>query len=275
MPGSRHPTRCYYLSVMGKLGLILAICLNTSAQTLAPPSPEEQSAMIEKARQKALDYSRMLPNFLCTQVTHRFTAKEVKRDEPAWIPSDTLTIQVSYFGEKETYRVIKVNDKPTDKSIDKLSGYTSRGDFGSILKSVFQSKSDAKFTWEHWDTWNGRSTAVVSFAIDLAHTSFGSSIVRNGQTRRFNWAATGMLWIDVETLEVLQIALNSVDIPPSYPTRDAHVMIEYGRQKVGDQEFLLPHRSVNWSSHADGKAFKTETLFTNYRKFTAESDIRY
>jgi len=59
----------------------------------AAPSAEEQSGIIEKARQVALGYSAGLPNFLCTETAHRY-AQEKK--STSWKLRDTLTLAVGY-----------------------------------------------------------------------------------------------------------------------------------------------------------------------------------
>src|SRR5207245_8491330 len=68
---------------------------------IAPPPLAEQKALIERVREYSLNYSKNLPNFICTQVTRRY-------DDPTglefWRPSDTLTTKLSYFEQKETYK---------------------------------------------------------------------------------------------------------------------------------------------------------------------------
>src|SRR5262245_15633080 len=39
---------------------------------IPPPSSEEQAAIIDEAREYAMNYSSKLPNFICTQVTRRY-----------------------------------------------------------------------------------------------------------------------------------------------------------------------------------------------------------
>ena len=41
---------------------------------IPPPSSEEQAAILDEVREYALNYSRNLPDFICTQVTTRFGA---------------------------------------------------------------------------------------------------------------------------------------------------------------------------------------------------------
>ena len=232
--------------------------------------------MVEKVRLKALDYSRSLPNFICTQVTKRYTEKTAKgKDQPSWKLADTLTIQLSYFEQKENYKLTKVNGKLTEKTMDHLGGVKFKGDFGSVLRSVFDLKSQAEFTWDHWDTMNGRGTAVVHFEIDLAHAVFGSTISRNGRTQHIKWAAEGQIFVDADSMEVLRIAVNSAAVPADSPVGDVRVELDYGRQKVGDREFLLPLRSENWTSSKDRAPQRGVTTFTEYRKFTADSGIKF
>jgi len=231
---------------------------------------------IEEIREKALDYSRNLPNFLCTQMTRRYTAKPVRNSgQPSWQPVDILTIELSYFEQKENYRLVKLNDKPTTKLINKLSGNQSRGDFGSVLRSVFQADTQTTFSREPESQVDGKPVMIFSYAIDLAHARFGTYVMHNGHKRSISWAAKGEIYVDSKTLEVLRITRDSVDIPPDFPVQASHLELDYGRQKVGEQEFLLPLRSDSSSRFKDGKAAKEETVFTNYRKFTADTAIQF
>jgi len=59
-----------------------------------PPSIGEQKAIIERIREYALNYSKSLPNFICTEVTRRYyddTGQE------SWVNYDTLTTRLYYI----------------------------------------------------------------------------------------------------------------------------------------------------------------------------------
>lgn len=259
---------------MTRLIAVFACAITAFAQ--APPSAADQAALIENVRKKALDYSRTLPNFICTQVTKRYTGKTAKgKDQPSWKLFDTLTIQLSYFEEKENYKLTLVNGKPVTKTMEQLQGGKFKGDFGSVLRNVFEPQSQADFTWDRWDLLSGRRAAVLRFEIDLAHAVFGTTITRNGRGRHINWAAEGQVFVDSETMEVLRIGVNSADLPADSPVGMVHLILDYGRQKVGEQEFLLPLRSENWSSSKAGGSLRGITTFTEYRKFSADSGIRF
>src|SRR5438067_1602604 len=75
-----------------------------------PPSSEEQAAIIGEVREWALNYTKGLPNFLCTQVTRRKAAPAPGNryyrpgSEPDWQMLDTLTVRLSYYEQKEDYK---------------------------------------------------------------------------------------------------------------------------------------------------------------------------
>ena len=74
---------------------------------IPPPSSEEQGAIISEVREYALNYSRNLPDFICTQVTRRYAAAAPGSkygggpdSQPSWQALDTLQIRLSYSADK-------------------------------------------------------------------------------------------------------------------------------------------------------------------------------
>ena len=67
--------------------LAMAVCAPAFAQ---PPSAAEQTAFIGKAREVALQYSDMLPNFVCTETIHRSFG-----DSGQVRHRDTVTVQLT------------------------------------------------------------------------------------------------------------------------------------------------------------------------------------
>jgi hypothetical protein len=55
------------------------------------PSDADTAVLIERSRQRALDYTQQLPDFMCTEVVHRSISSY---GGPQL--SDTLTINLSY-----------------------------------------------------------------------------------------------------------------------------------------------------------------------------------
>src|SRR5215831_5799359 len=112
---------------------------------IPPPSSIEQAAVIDEVRDYALNYSKTLPDFICTQVTRRYAAPRPGTKyggsadaPPTWYLQDTLTIKLSYFEQKEDYKLILVNNTMTTQDYKTLGGATSSGDFGTMMRQIFE-----------------------------------------------------------------------------------------------------------------------------------------
>lgn len=254
----------------------LAACWVGPAQSQTPPSSEEQAALIAETRGLALAYTRSLPDFLCTEVTRRYSAPAGQSPEPAWKLLDTLTIRLTYFDRKEAYQVFRVNDKPADKNLSKMGGWTTKGDFGSMLLGVFEPKAEAQFTWERWDAWKDRRVAVFAWRIERKHSGFTSTAHAFIKTVRANWGAKGLVHIDAETRQVLSLTIDSMDMPAESPTRDVHIVLDYGFQKIGDSNYLLPAHSLTVTTVKTGKVVeKSDSEFVDYKKFSTDTKIQF
>jgi hypothetical protein len=69
-----------------------------------PPSSEEQAQIISEVREYALNYSKNLPDYICTLVVRRYAAPypggkygERRGDDPSWQLQNTLTVKLSYY----------------------------------------------------------------------------------------------------------------------------------------------------------------------------------
>src|SRR5260370_38965158 len=89
------------------------------------PSEEEEARLLEQVRETALNYTRSLPDFICTQVVKRYLDSN-GRDR--WTPTDTLTVKLSYFGQKEDYKLLSIDNKPTNLEYLKAGGASSKGE---------------------------------------------------------------------------------------------------------------------------------------------------
>ena len=116
-----------------------ALCAPAFAR---PPSAAEQAAFVEKARQVALRYSDMLPDFVCTEAIHRSwgTLGDLRGH-------DAVTVQLTYFQKKENYKFAGAG-KAADALFENYGGALSGGEFGSALRWIFEPESAAEFRWE-------------------------------------------------------------------------------------------------------------------------------
>jgi hypothetical protein len=100
-----------------------------------PPSSEEQAKLLDEVRDYAVNYTKRLPDFICLEQTRRYVDTTGRE---SWRMQDIITARLSYFNQKEDYKLVSRNDKViTDVAYASVGGALSMGDFG---RSVFVDK---------------------------------------------------------------------------------------------------------------------------------------
>lgn len=245
---------------------------------IPPPSSEEQAAIISAARDYALNYSKSLPDFICTQVTRRYAAAPPGTryggsagSDPSWYPLDTLTLKLSYFEQKEDYKLILVNNTVTTQDYKTLGGATSTGDFGTMMKEIFEPGTQARFEWDHWGTLRGRRVMAFAYHVPQSRSQWHINYDRKMDIVP---AYRGLVYIDKQTRQITRVTLQAIDIPPSFPVRRAETILDYDFQEISGHTFLLPLKASTLMA-ADDYLTKNDAEFRVYRKYSAESDIKF
>ncbi|MEK7407433.1 MAG: hypothetical protein AAB225_20340, partial [Acidobacteriota bacterium] len=188
---------------------------------LPPPSAAEQRQIIEEGRKYALNYVRSLPDFICTQVTRRY---EDPTGLEFWGQQDVITARLTYFERREDYKVVLINNRPTDISYDALGGASSTGEFGSMLREVFEPETQARFRWERWATLRGRRAHVFSYQVAQPQSKWRISYQK---TLDIIPAYQGLVYVDRDSRAVVRLTLDAVGIPPSFPIQQAGTVLDY------------------------------------------------
>lgn len=236
-----------------------------------PPASTEQGKIIQETRDYVQNYTKNLPNFICAQVTRRDV--DPTGTGTGWRREDTITTKLSYNGGREDYQVVMINNTTAapGTTMEKLGGATSMGEFGSMMKQIFDLSSNATFEWHHWTTLRGRTTYVFAYDIQQQYSQFH---VIADKTNDIVPAYRGKVYIDKDTKMVTKITQVPYDMPAAFPIHDVELSLDYDFTKIGDQEFLLPLKSVN-SARNTRELSKNEIEFRLYRKFGTESTIKF
>jgi hypothetical protein len=235
---------------------------------IPPPLKEEIDQVLEQVSAYARDYSKQLPNFICVQRTLRYY-------DPSgmefWQRDSTILAQLTYFEQKEDYKIVMVDNRATTgMSFEKLGGATSAGEFGSMLKEIFDPQSHARFQWERWATLRGRRMHVFSYRVAQPYSKWSILYQR---TQQVTPGYRGLVYVDRDTTMVMRVTLEAEDIPVSFPVQAASQVLDYDFAKIADQEYLVPIKSVMRMREAR-LVVKNETEFRLYRKFGADSIIK-
>lgn len=247
------------------LGLLA--CAPAAAQR---PTPEHQRHTLDAAREIAIHYSGKLPDFICTENVER-----TDRTSPTNIKADRLTVQLSYFGQKEQYKLLTINGTRTNQSFESLEGLISAGEFGSLLLGVFDPSSAADFAWKASSDLRKHHTFVYTYRIARAKSHY----MLGARASAGNLVAAaagyhGEVVLDSETSRALRVSASADDIPSTSGILQSSVEVDYDFIDVAGNNHLLPSRS---ESHMERKYRQIANVvtFAGYRKFEAESTIDF
>jgi hypothetical protein len=240
---------------------------------IPPPSPEEQKRILAAATDHALNYIRGLPDFICTQVTRRYIDP---RGLEFWCQQDVIVERLSYFDQREDYKVVLVNNHPADIPHEKLGGATSSGEFGSILKEIFEPKTGTDFNWARWATLRGRRTYVFDYRVPQSKSTYRITSYSGPATADSVVAGyRGLVYIDRDSRRVMQITLETEGLPSAFPIRQVNLTLVYDYTRIGEQDYVLPLKAELRSRDANRFLVKNEVEFRMYRKFGTEATIKF
>jgi hypothetical protein len=288
-------------SAVGYAAMAALASLHTLSAAEPPPDVATTEKLVAAMREAALAYDSRLPDFICTQITHREEMREpntvtgVKTSgsrggmslpagaaDSSWKSVDSMEQQLTYFGHRETYKLVAMNGKRVAPGQEPEKGLTSTGEFGSTLGGIFDPLSHAEFQWKRWDKLRGQSVFVFTYSIAKENSS---SILAAG-TSRLVVAYHGLIFVERETNSIVRVT-TVAEVPQEFPLQNVTRELDYGRAAVGGQMFLLPlHSEMESRASEDfmqsgrlGGASPLVTLrnkidFKAFRKYGVDSELK-
>ena len=233
------------------------------------PSPAELKEILQEITEKALDYTKSLPNFICAQVTTRsFDPSGTE----SWHLEDKVQEQLSYVDGKEDYKVVLVNNLPVaNMKHDQLGGVTSSGEFGTMLYQIFAPQTQTQFDWERWATLRGKRMYVFSFRVAQPNSDYSISHKPSGRTIVAGYH--GLIYADAVTKQIMRIKMDCDDLE-GFPINQVSLTLDYAPTKISDQSFVLP-MAAEVRSREGRTLDKNVMQFSLYRKFGADATITF
>lgn len=278
------------MKLLNRIAVYLLVSALTGSAAVDSELPPEQAKVLEAVRASALQYTQNLPNFICTQVTHRTATSDTNfgtsfggasssrsgQDGTGSLSgsgsvNDVIEERLTFFNQFEHYDVVAVNDrKTTGMDHMRFAGAISAGEFGSALHNLFDPWSHATFSWDKMASANGRNVYAFKFRVPSQN---GTIVIHRGTDQKILVAYTGRLFIDSETLQVVRIT-SELELPIDFPIKMATIAIDYKPMQIAGTTYSLPSRSevrMKDSSHL----YVNQIEFRNYHKFAVESTIHY
>jgi len=255
------------------MALVLVAASRTGFATGSDLTPE-QARILESVRASALDYSSSLPNFICTQITHRETSRF--GGFPGTVingttGSDAIEERLTYVGQKETYQVVSINgQKAEGQDRTEFYGAMSAGEFGSTLREIFDPESQTVFTWVKMTKVSGRSAYVFGFRVPQAN---GATVTHRETNQTIVAPFGGEIDVDQESFAVLRIH-STLELPKTFPIQMSELTVVYQQVKIADKTYMLPvHSEVRVKDIAH--LYVNRIDFRNYQKFGTEMTIQF
>ena len=216
----------------------------------------------------AMGYLDQLPNFRCIQETHRFTAPAKTPDQLK--EADSYSDELIFEDGKERYQRLESNGVKADNAPIEKTGVRARNEFGSLLRGLFDPKLGATYHWAGRSMTLGVLCQVFEIEVSKATTNF---VLHYGNMVE-PVAYHGRVFIDDETGMVRRLTIEGTGLSKDFGLQSPSLSLDYGMVKIGEEDYLLPLRSVLQLRQA--KVFvRNEAVFRGYRKFGAESHIKY
>ena len=242
---------------------------------MTPPPPlasAEEHRVWQAAAGKALDYNRLLPDFICSESIHRWADATGHED---WQPFPPIVADLTYFDGKENYKLQSIGGKPSGNSLADVDGATSQGEFGSMLATIFHPGSQTEYRWDHWTMLRKRPTSVYFFRIAASHHphELWFKIAPDKVIKTVS-GLHGYVYVDEETNSVLRISATAEDIPAAFPVQRSSTVLDYDYAEIGGTRYLLPLRA---EVRIDTKSLQSLNAveFQNYRKFHSDASVSF
>jgi len=258
--------------------------LKRGAQPALPPCPEPppdappaaasvptrslnpSEALIERARQAAFEFSEKLPNFICQEIMTRHT----QRGREPEMSLDVVSADIIYDNAQESYRNVKINDRPTDKGMQEIGGSRSTGEFASTLLELFHPDTHAQFRSGGASSIAGFSAQVYDFTVQRENSHW----IVESDSKTLTPAYGGSVWVDPKTARVLRIEMQARNIPSDFPMDTVESTVDYSYVWIGGMSFLLPVRAESLGCGRGTSECRHNIIdFRNYHEFKSEIKI--
>jgi hypothetical protein len=229
---------------------------------------DDQKQHWDAAAKSAMGYLDQLPNFRCIQETHRFTSPVKSPDQLK--EADSYKDELIFEDGKERYQRLEADGVNADHAPIENTGIRSRNEFGSMLRGLFDPKVGASYHWAGRSMALGVLCQVFEIEVSKAKSNF---VLHYGNTVE-PAAYHGRVFIDDETGMVRRLTIQGTGLPKDFALQSPALSLDYGMVKIGEDDYLLPLRSMLQLRHA--KVFvRNESVFRGYRRFQAESQVKY
>src|SRR5271157_1075458 len=209
-----------------------------------------------------------IPDYACQETINRF---EKPRYGASFRRIDTLHLEVASVGGKELLArrgAARFGDEDLRAFI--LEGAISSGAFSATPLNLFV-HDVARITPLPQEGILTGMTLGFHFEESAMIANF---VVQSGRSKG-QAGVRGTFWLDPQTLDLVRIEEQAVDLPPILLMRDLTTSINYARTHIGSSDPLLPQSAETAITDFYGAERKNSIEFSGCREYTSESTIHF
>ncbi|MGA2270973.1 MAG: hypothetical protein ABSH44_21085 [Bryobacteraceae bacterium] len=209
-----------------------------------------------------------IPDYACLETINRF---EKPRNGASFKPIDTLLLEVASVGGKELFArrgAARFGDGDLRAFISE--GVISSGAFSATPLNLFIQDVARITPLAQEGIFTGMT---LGFHFEESAMSAGFVVQSGGSKDRAG--VRGTFWVDPQTLDLVRIEEQAVDLPPSLLMRDVTTSIHYARTPIGSSDPLLPQSAETVVTDFYGAERKNSIEFTGCREYSSESTIHF
>jgi len=208
-----------------------------------------------------------IPNYACLETIHRF---EKPRNATSFRSVDTLHLEVASVDGKELFARQGAAFEDEDLHVFISQGVISSGAFSSTPLNLFV-RDVARITPLPQEGMIAGS--MLGFHFEESVMAAGLVVQSGGGKGQAG--LRGAFWVDPQTLDLVRIEEQAVDLPPLLLMRDLTTSIDYARTHIGSSDPLLPQSAETAITDFYGAERKNSIEFSGCREYTSESTIHF
>jgi VWFA-related protein len=248
-----------------------SLSITFPTNSVARPAPAELESILVDATKFAIDYSDSLPNFMCEQVTSRSTDKS---GNGVWKRKDKITELLTFVEHEE--RRTKLTEEQDGLKSQRDNGASSRGmsssgEFGTMLKSIFEPSSKAEFQWKETGVLGDETVQVFDYRVSRQNSTFALQEKNTAQMVVVGFH--GQVYIDSATRGVRRVTQVADDVPEKFPIRASSVSVDYDYVSINDHDYLIPVSAQIMTSRGRRNLSLNEIEFRNFRRFGSNARV--
>ncbi len=244
-------------------GLLWAAGALASAQ--APVDSEE---ILDRIKARMKENLTRLPDYVCLQTVER----QRRRDsDNTFERLDTLRLEVTLLGNRELFAwrgASRFEEKELGEMVG--SGALGTGTFSARARNVFLTGAP-EYTSRGEVSLDGRRAVRFDYEVPGEKSSYRLRISNHQAVVGFR----GSFWVDAETLDLMRLEVEAVDIPEGLGLAASRDVLDYARVPIGGADFLLPRSSELTLTGSRGNVSRNRTEFSGCRQYVGQANLRF